>query len=87
MTSSTQHELGNSSTDLFDRMGERIRQFICGLHGHDAQLHFERERLSLVCTSCNYESPGWDVRRAPHAHHTTAATAARMPLVGKHRIA
>ena len=78
MTSATQHELSQTSTSLFDRVGERLRQFICGLHGHDALLQFERDRLSLVCTSCNYESPGWELRRAPHMHRPVAKPAARM---------
>jgi hypothetical protein len=41
-----------------------VRQFFCGLHGHDALLHFEHGRISLLCTSCGYESPGWEVKAA-----------------------
>ncbi len=40
----------------------QLRQFICSLHGHDALLHFESGRMSLRCTSCDYETPGWDLR-------------------------
>ena len=40
-----------------------MRQFVCGLHGHDSLMQFERGRLSLKCTSCGHESPGWDLRR------------------------
>jgi hypothetical protein len=43
----------------------RLRQWLCGLlHGHDAVLHVEKGRLSLLCTSCTWESPGWSVRPA-----------------------
>lgn len=37
-------------------------RFFCGLRGHDALLHFEDKRISLKCTSCTWESPGWDCR-------------------------
>jgi hypothetical protein len=41
----------------------RLRQWLCGLlHGHDAVLHVEKGRLSLLCTSCAWESAGWDCR-------------------------
>ncbi len=50
---------------LAARVGLRIRQFLCALRGHDALLHFEQGRLSLLCSSCGYETPGWDVRGAP----------------------
>lgn len=40
----------------------RVRQAICGFRGHDAVLHFEAGRMSLVCTSCLYSTPGWDLR-------------------------
>ena len=46
---------------------DKVRQFLCGLHGHDALLHFERGRMSLQCTSCGYETPGWDLRTAEEA--------------------
>lgn len=39
----------------------RLQQMMCGLHGHDAVLHFERNRLSLQCLSCGLESPGWAI--------------------------
>ena len=38
-----------------------VRQFICGLHGHDVLYHFDQHHVSLVCASCGYESPGWNV--------------------------
>jgi hypothetical protein len=40
-------------------VSERVRTFICGLGGHDVLLNFEPRRLSLRCTSCPYETPGW----------------------------
>jgi hypothetical protein len=39
-------------------VAERFHQFICGLRGHNAVLHFDPHRLSLVCTNCRWHSPG-----------------------------
>lgn len=39
-----------------------INRWICGLRGHDALKHFEDGRVSLKCTSCSWESAGWDCR-------------------------
>lgn len=39
-----------------------LRQFVCGLSGHENLLHFGRNHLSLKCMSCGYESPGWDIK-------------------------
>jgi hypothetical protein len=72
-------------------MGRQVRQFICGLHGHDSLLHFEKGRLSLLCSSCGYETPGWDVKGVPVAHGPrqaeTKGRTIRVPLVGVRRIA
>jgi hypothetical protein len=67
---------------------EHLRQLICGLHGHDALLHFGQGRMSLQCTSCGYETPGWDVNAAPEP--TARQSQPRMvslPLVGERRAA
>jgi hypothetical protein len=45
----------------FVRLVLWLRQFMCGLHGHDSVLHFERNRVLLRCTSCGHDSPGWQV--------------------------
>ena len=42
----------------------RLRTFVCGLGGHDVLLNFEPRRLSLRCTSCPYETPGWTLGSA-----------------------
>ena len=41
----------------------RLRTFVCGLGGHDVLLNFEPRRLSLRCTSCPYETPGWTLEK------------------------
>jgi hypothetical protein len=40
-----------------------LRQWMCGLHGHDAVLRFEQNRLSLRCVACGYETAGWSLPR------------------------
>ena len=78
----------HTTTAFLARMVGHVRQFICGLHGHDALLHFGQGRLSLQCTSCGYETPGWDVKGDPA--RTAAGPKARivqMPLVRQRRVA
>ncbi|HEY6508459.1 MAG TPA: hypothetical protein VIY56_10635 [Vicinamibacterales bacterium] len=60
---------------LLARVALKVRQGVCGLHGHDALLSFGKTRMSLVCTSCGHESPGWDLRRAVDGAHTTSRAA------------
>ena len=79
-------------TGIIERTMTHVTQFLCGLHGHDALLHFEHDRLSLQCTSCGHETPGWDVRavqRTPLRASTRRepATVVRMPLVHERRVA
>lgn len=49
----------------------QVRQFICGLHGHDALLHFDQRHVSLLCVVCGHESPGWNL---PGAASSSCAT-------------
>lgn len=65
LTESAQHHSASTAPGLLTRVGGQVRQFICGLHGHDSLLHFEQGRLSLLCSSCGHETPGWDVKSAP----------------------
>ena len=49
---------------LLSRVTLKFRQRMCGLHGHDSLLHFDNGRISLLCSSCGHESPGWQVGNA-----------------------
>jgi hypothetical protein len=53
----------NATTEggLMARMAIRIGQVVCGLHGHDAVLHFVANRVQMRCTSCGHETPGWEI--------------------------
>jgi hypothetical protein len=59
---------------LFRRFSRRVGQFQCGITGHNVMLHYEPARLSLQCTSCGYESPGWELapRRPSPSPHASA---------------
>ena len=69
--------------------GEQVRQFLCGLHGHDSLLHFGDGRVSLLCSSCGHETPGWDVKGTPARRQavTPDRRVVRMPLVTERRVA
>jgi len=76
------------STSLLVRAANHLRQFICRLHGHDALLHFEQGRMSLQCTSCGYETPGWDVKAPARSEVAgTPRRGMRLPLVSQRRAA
>ncbi len=54
---------------LIRRATRRAGEMRCGITGHNVLLRYERTRLSLQCSSCGYESPGWDLgkERQPHS--------------------
>ena len=82
-------ELEQTSTNLIDRAALQVRQLLCGLHGHDPLLHFEHDRISLMCTSCGHETPGWELRGVPPRSEVRQAAprAMPMPLFGQRRVA
>jgi hypothetical protein len=76
------------STELLTRGLDKARQLVCGLHGHDALLHFEQGRMSLQCTSCGYETPGWDLKgKAEATALQDSSRVVHLPLVGERRAA
>jgi hypothetical protein len=83
-----QADSSQANPSFFTRTADQVRQFICGLHGHDALLHFERGKISLQCASCGHESPGWDVRASSqHQVPASAPRIVRIPLVREQRVA
>jgi hypothetical protein len=73
---------------LVARAMMHLRQFVCGLHGHDSLLHFEKGRMSLQCTSCGYETPGWDLKvTTPQPQRLQPRSRVQMSLVGQRRVA
>ncbi len=75
-------------TGLFDRVVTTVHQSLCGLQGHDALLHFDHGRISLLCTSCGHESPGWEVKPgAAPARIAPKAALVHLPLVQHRKVA
>lgn len=68
-------------------MVKRLQQWLCGLHGHDEVLHFEKGCMSLLCTSCGHETPGWDVKGAPRDVDHTSQPMRGVPLINERSIA
>jgi len=56
-----QEALSTRESGFFSRVAARIGEMMCGLHGHDSVLHFEGNRVMMRCTSCGYDSPGWEI--------------------------
>ena len=42
----------------------RARECLCAMRGHDLLLHFAPRRLSLRCTKCGWDSPGWTIEKS-----------------------
>jgi len=89
-----QADLSRGDTDgegLGERVIDRLRHLVCGLHGHDTLLQFEHGRMFLRCVSCGHETPGWEVSDVPptvtteveHPHHALACS----QLITERRIA
>lgn len=38
-----------------------LKQWLCGLSGHESLVQYEPGRLSLKCVNCQHESPGWEI--------------------------
>ena len=49
---------------MLDGLSGRVHSFFCGLGGHELVLNVEPSRLSLKCSSCPYETPGWLVKES-----------------------
>ena len=89
VTDSAQHHpMSETAPGFLARVGGQVRQFFCALHGHDSLLHFEQGRMSLLCSSCGYETPGWDVKAAPPRREgAPSPRLVSLPLVRQRRVA
>lgn len=73
---------------LLSRVTLRFRQRICALQGHDSLLHFDNGRISLLCSSCGHESPGWDVAGANAPQPVSSSTrVVHLSYAGERRVA
>jgi hypothetical protein len=79
-------EAQQESVTMFDR----LRQMMCGLHGHDALVQFEQDRMFLRCVSCGHETHGWelnDLRPKVRVREVPRAALARPHFVTERKIA
>jgi hypothetical protein len=73
LTAETAAEHPDGEEGLLARAVEYVSQRFCAVRGHDSVLHFEENRVLLRCTSCGYDSPGWEVNdRRPRVRYATA---------------
>ena len=56
---------GAVSHTMFDRAMCTVQRAFCALRGHDSLLHFDHNRVCLLCPSCGYETPGWQIDGTP----------------------
>ena len=57
---------GKAGTDRVTRAFTRLGQVLCGMRGHEPMMHFEGKRVTMRCTSCGHDTPGWELGdRAP----------------------
>jgi hypothetical protein len=56
---------GTPVRGLWSRAIGQLQSAVCGLHGHDPLLQFEEGRVFLKCTSCGFETPGWETGERP----------------------
>jgi hypothetical protein len=58
-------EIGIHPMGAIEWFLRKLQSAVCSLHGHDSILQYERTRIFLRCTSCGYETPGWEVSPRP----------------------
>jgi len=88
MATTTAMTTNQEPDNVLSRAAMQLRQLMCGLHGHDSLKHFERGRMSLLCASCGYETPGWDVKTAgARREGPDSPRIVSMPLAGERRAA
>jgi hypothetical protein len=73
--------------DLGGRVIDRVRQVLCGLHGHDSLLQFQQDRMFLRCVSCGHETPGWEVSERVSVPVRAPKPALQSGLVSERRVA
>ena len=77
-------EAARADDNVVGRAFTRLGQLVCGLRGHDSVLHFEGNRVNMRCTSCGYDTPGWEITgRGPRRRYEGDA---RRHLLGRQRL-
>ena len=76
-----------TESSLIARVASRIAQVFCGLHGHEAMLHFAGSRVMMRCSSCGHNTPGWEITgKGPRVRYAgDARRHALMPRLALHK--
>lgn len=84
LTASAERSQDRTATGVVARAIGRVGQWLCGMRGHDSVLHFEGNRVMMRCTSCGYDTPGWEISgRGPRRRYEGDA---RRHLIVKQRL-
>lgn len=51
----------NIGTALVARTVTRLGQLLCGVRGHETVMHREGKRMMMRCTTCGYDTPGFEI--------------------------
>ena len=57
----TQFGREGTGAALVSRALTGFSRLLCGMRGHDPVMHFEAKRVTMRCTSCGHDSPGWEI--------------------------
>jgi hypothetical protein len=81
--------LVHRAEDRLARSFRQLRYLQCSLlGGHEECLQFQKNRISLRCISCGYETPGWVLdRHTPLVRFPTERRRTYAPQVSARRIA
>jgi len=86
-TSTTETRNEAAENGFMARVVTRMGQAVCGLHGHDSVLHFEGNRVMMSCTSCGYNSPGWEISgQGPRLRYEGDAERHLLPSASRSRL-
>ena len=61
----TRRDANEADSGIGARVLVWLKEFYCGLHGHDNLMQFGKERVYLQCASCGHETPGWMLTETP----------------------
>ncbi len=71
---------------LGGRVLSRLRQTICGLHGHDMLMQFQKDRVFLECVSCGHRSSGWELTDTPRPVRLREEARPHTPIARPHLV-
>jgi NAD-dependent SIR2 family protein deacetylase len=61
LTATESLQTATPDVSVVSRVVMRLNQTLCGLSGHDRLVHIEGKRVTMRCSSCGHDTPGWEV--------------------------